>query len=336
VLWRGPDVVQFELGDRRVMIANVQPEQVAALLPEPASQVVTASEQQPPLRGAALELAELLHGAGFLTRRGPESLPVGHVPAYLNAELNALIGRYGEHAFSVLARRRRAAVAVHGTSRITVTIAAGLANAGVGHVQLVDGGDVAAADACPGGLTPGDEGTRFGISGATAIRRSAPDVATAPLGRAHPPDLVILTDPGPVDPSVRESLHLDGIVHLSSTVLGSGAVVGPLVIPGRTSCLRCADLHRAERDPCWPAFAIQLTRKRRRRVASEAALCVAAAGVTVGQALQHLDGHRPETVDGTMEWRLPDWRLRRRTWPPHHGCGCGAASWSGRDGRMGS
>lgn len=43
---------------------------------------------------------------------------------------------------------------------------------------------------------------------------------------------------------------------------GAGArrrrLVGPLVIPGRTSCLQCADLHRTDRDAAWPAVATQL------------------------------------------------------------------------------
>jgi nicotinamidase-related amidase len=38
---------------------------------------------------------------------------------------------------------------------------------------------------------------------------------------------------------------------------GTG-LVGPLVIPGVTSCLRCADLHRSDRDAAWPALAAQL------------------------------------------------------------------------------
>ena len=33
---------------------------------------------------------------------------------------------------------------------------------------------------------------------------------------------------------------------------------GPLVIPGVTSCLACADLHRSDRDAAWPAIAAQL------------------------------------------------------------------------------
>jgi len=348
VLWRSPEVVQLELGERRITVSNVEPEHVAALLPRRSAVhtrqrlgKVDLTSDRPidrarPLHGTTLELAEQLHRAGFLTRPVPRLSSPEQLPAYLNADLGALIGRYGDGAYELLARRRQAAVAVHGTSRITATIAATLASAGVGHVQLVDGGEVAAADACPGGLGHADEGARFGIAGVAAIRRSSPDVDTAPIGNGRLADLVILTDPAPVEPSVRDSLHLDGLPHLSSTVHGSRAVIGPLVLPGRTSCLRCADLHRCDRDPAWPALAVQLAARLRQRTFSDVALCVAAAGVTAGQALGYLDGQRPETLGGTVEWQLPDWRLRRRTWPPHHECDCGASSNPLQDGRMGS
>ena len=32
----------------------------------------------------------------------------------------------------------------------------------------------------------------------------------------------------------------------------------------------------------------------------------------------------PATVNGTLEVVLPDWQWRRRTWPPHPSCNCGA------------
>jgi hypothetical protein len=40
----------------------------------------------------------------------------------------------------------------------------------------------------------------------------------------------------------------------------------------------------------------------------------------------------PATVNGTLEVVLPDWQWRRRTWPPHPACSCGAAY---RDGSLG-
>jgi bacteriocin biosynthesis cyclodehydratase domain-containing protein len=350
VLWRSPSTVQLELGGSRVMIDNVGPEQMSALLPRPDPHADEATDGCPPLagsehgsdsraaplRGSAAALAQVLHRAGFLTRRSPRRMPPGSLPAYLSADLAALIGRRGDDAFDVMSRRRQSAVALYGTSRIATAVAATLASAGVGSVQLMDAGSISAADSCPGGLSPSDEGSRFTRAGAEAVRRYAPDVDTSAIVSGRLADLVILTDPQPVEPSVRDSLHLDCQPHLSATVEASRAVIGPLVLPGTTSCLRCADLHRSERDPCWPALAVQLASRPSHRTPSDGALCVATAGVAAGQALTYLDGERPETFGGTMEWQLPDWRLRRRTWPPHHDCDCGAATRITGRGRMGS
>ena len=44
-----------------------------------------------------------------------------------------------------------------------------------------------------------------------------------------------------------DAMALD-IPHLAVTVAGASAVIGPLVIPGRTSCLRCRDLHLADAE----------------------------------------------------------------------------------------
>ena len=57
---------------------------------------------------------------------------------------------------------------------------------------------------------------------------------------------------------------------------------------------------------------------------SDISLASLMAGVAALQALAFLDGNDPATIDGTLEIQLPDWRLRRRSWPPHPECDCGA------------
>ena len=115
-------------------------------------------------------------------------------------------------------------------------------------------------------------------------------------------------------------------------------MIGPLVVPGRSSCLRCHDLHRCDRDPAWPRLAAQLatdpSRPARGASAPVASACdvtlaAAVAAHAVMQALAFLDGQvTPSAVDGTVEVSLPDGGMRRRSWTPHPGCGCawGAAS----------
>jgi hypothetical protein len=102
------------------------------------------------------------------------------------------------------------------------------------------------------------------------------------------------------------------------------------VDPGRSACLRCVDLAKAERDPAWPLVLAQSanTRSGHGQQACDVVLAAATAALAASQALEFLDrapdGTIP-TVNGTLELVLPDWQWHRRTWRPHHACICAAA-----------
>jgi bacteriocin biosynthesis cyclodehydratase domain-containing protein len=106
-------------------------------------------------------------------------------------------------------------------------------------------------------------------------------------------------------------------------------VVGPLVLPGRSACLRCLDLARAERDPAWPLILAQLASPDSGAGAGtcDAVLATAVAALATAQALTFVDTGRPAAAvsDATLELAVPDWQWRRRSWPPHPRCSCGAA-----------
>src|SRR5206468_257741 len=121
---------------------------------------------------------------------------------------------------------------------------------------------------------------------------------------------------------VRDALHAREAAHLQVAVTPRAGVVGPLVVPFVSSCLACCDLHRRDRDPAWPALAVQLTLPRRHPRSGEIAVCAAIAGIAAGQALAFLDGELPAVLEGTLELHPPDWRVRRRSWPAHPDCGC--------------
>ena len=70
---------------------------------------------------------------------------------------------------------------------------------------------------------------------------------------------MVLTRPWAASDPLAAELQRRGVPHLVATVRGETGVVGPLVVPGATGCLRCADLHRRDVDPRWPALAAQLT-----------------------------------------------------------------------------
>jgi bacteriocin biosynthesis cyclodehydratase domain-containing protein len=114
------------------------------------------------------------------------------------------------------------------------------------------------------------------------------------------------------------------VPHLAVLAGEAIGVVGPLVIPGRTACLRCLDYARAANDPSWPLILAQIGRRRPAPAACDTVLTTAVAAQAAAQALLALDKapSASAAVNGTLELVLPDWRWRRRTWPPHPACPC--------------
>lgn len=118
---------------------------------------------------------------------------------------------------------------------------------------------------------------------------------------------------------------IDGLVrtdqpHLVVRPRAGGVVVGPLVLPGRTPCVRCTDLSRRDADPVWPTMLSQLQRT---TMAVTAALAGWAGAVVAAQALAFLGGCTPETCGATLEICPVDYVTHRRSWAMHPACGCG-------------
>jgi bacteriocin biosynthesis cyclodehydratase domain-containing protein len=115
------------------------------------------------------------------------------------------------------------------------------------------------------------------------------------------------------------------VPHLSASASEAIGVVGPLVLPRRTACLRCLDLTRAERDPAWPLILAQLAGQAGADPpACDTVLATMVAAQAAAQALAFLDqgAEAAAVTNGTLELVLPDWQWRRRTWQPHPQCGC--------------
>lgn len=142
---------------------------------------------------------------------------------------------------------------------------------------------------------------------------------TKPDGTAL--DLTIIASESPeVDRLLTDQLLRQDQPHLLVRGHSAGVTVGPLVLPGRTSCLRCADLTRRDADPHWPAVLAQLV-----RISSPPppSLVAWAASVATAQALALLGGAQPESAGATLEMDTSDFAMRLRSWPVHPGCGCG-------------
>lgn len=143
-------------------------------------------------------------------------------------------------------------------------------------------------------------------------------------------DLVVLSDILVADPRVLRDLHRSRIPHLPVRVRDGTGLVGPLVIPGVTSCLECADLYRSDRDAAWPAVAAQL----RDAVGSaDRATMLATAALALNQVDRVIravhesgdprgGGDPPPTLDTTLELDLRTGLTTSRRWTRHPRCEC--------------
>ncbi len=220
----------------------------------------------------------------------------------------------------VLQRRQRARVVLTGRSRLTAPVGALLASAGVGHVHPTAHGTVLGTDPTVGGVLAADTRRPYRRAVCDAIQRAAPGTGTAVVPEADADLIMLLGRPRPVPPTVFGHV-LRNVRHLTGWIRDGSVLIGPLVRPGRTTCLQCVELSRQDRDTHWPILAAQLATMPGPPEPAESTLVAMGAAVAAGQILAELDGGDPETIDGTLEVRPPG-VVRRRSWQPHPRCGC--------------
>lgn len=139
-------------------------------------------------------------------------------------------------------------------------------------------------------------------------------------------DLVVLSDYLVADPHTVRELHARGVPHLPVRVRDGTGLVGPLVIPGVTSCLGCGDLHRRDRDAAWPALAAQLrdtvTHVDRATVLATAALALGQVTRVIAAVRGTADAGPPPTLNTTLEFDVGAGSIMTRHWVRHPLCGC--------------
>ena len=319
-LWRDRETLQLGRSRGAVVLAGVDAAARAVLglldgTRDEAALVAAASAAGSPPPQTARVLA-LLADAGVHDDAADPSPPCATDRSEREqraADRAALRLVRGPTSTAALRRRAGSGVVVVGAGRVGAAVAGLLAAAGVGAVQVVDDGLVRPADCGPGGIPLSEVGRRRDAA-ATALLGSG--VRT---GRLLTPDLVLLAPPAgePLPEPPRQ------VPHLVAEARDGVGVVGPLVRPGLSACLRCLDLARSDRDPDWPALAVQLATASGAALACDSALALAVAAQAALQAVSLLDdGGLPAAVGGTLELTPPDWRWRRRSWQLHPGCDC--------------
>ncbi|THA37880.1 ThiF family adenylyltransferase [Streptomyces sp. A1547] len=288
-------------------------------------------------------LVRRLAAAGLLddaTAGGPRAQAVRKRPETLERlgpDLGSLslVHREPGGDLRAVAARRAIRVQVRGSGRVGGVIAGVLAGAGVGRVEVLDGGRVEPADVAPGGLGPGSIGRLRAEAAAGVVRASAPGRAPRTAEHEGPEPGVSLVVVAPrdglqawaPDPGLAADWIATGTPHLYAGVLEGTGLVGPLVLPGATACAGCMERERVEADPAWPRMLVQWRSAHRRRstAACDLGLATMVAGLAAAHALSFLDGELPASTAARWEAALPALHWDRTPVHPHAACPCAAA-----------
>jgi bacteriocin biosynthesis cyclodehydratase domain-containing protein len=307
LLLRGPSARLLGLDPRTALVVDDLPPPLARMLDELAAPVdrvglLARAVQRGADRDAAEELLRSLVDAGALIdAEGPER---------------------------VARQRAAAAVTVLGGGQLAAGVAVGLALAGVGSVWIdVDAEVMVQASDLGTGLLDSDRGRPAVEAIAGAVRRVAPGTSAGrPPARAAP-DLCVLADAVVPEPTRLVALHRDRVAHLPVRLRDGTGLVGPLVLPGRSACLGCVELHRCASDPGWPTVSAQLVGRPGRGGPAAAA---ATAALGVAQVLAALDAAgggetaTPPVLGAALELDLVSGELLHRPWSAHPDCTCNA------------
>ncbi|WP_029135581.1 hypothetical protein [Nakamurella lactea] len=304
---------------RRVIVQNPPPAAAEVLSGldgnEPAGQVMDRVGSHPQLWG---DLLVQLVDAGLLGRSGTGPVAdrlLGH-----EAERAHLTHRYGTHQADVLlGRRADAMVEIRGTGPVACAMALQLAASGIGHVYHAPDRQLRPHDLLPPDASPGGVDDRARL--AARLRAVSERIQVHPVAGHQRAGFIVLAGDGPADAAAARALVAEDVPHLAVSAGAARAVVGPLVLPGISSCLWCAELTRTDADPGWPLVRQAMLD---RPQPPPAVLAAGAAAIATAEVLDLVQGvQQPSTVDGTVEWGaagLP----RRRSWPRRPDCGCGA------------
>lgn len=137
----------------------------------------------------------------------------------------------------------------------------------------------------------------------------------------------VIADGGHPEVAGRIDQSACQVPHLVLRAFGLRAVVGPVVIPGQTSCLACAHLHHVDAQAGWAQVAVQLTALTQRGdpICLDPVVARLAAGHAILLARRVIDapGHAASQLGNrAFLWSAGNCAPRELARPAHPLCGC--------------
>ena len=259
----------------------------------------------------------------------------------------------GISAETLIGKRRNFSIMIYGRNRLALSLFAVLQASGFTQVKLTDRTNSAGNDSVAQ-IEPSEvcglaiRGSDVGLRKAVVLADLARNSQLFPTGNlalpAFPviPDLIISTQSVPQE--TMQNWLSENIVHLPiSNLIENKIVIGPIVIPGKTPCLNCLNLWRAERFPHHNSFEIlvALDCGEGKGLELPSAQVALLTGLITTQVIQYcslLDSEETQVsknliklVGATLAINLfdplgsissDDETFGYRYWQPHISCGC--------------
>ena len=169
----------------------------------------------------------------------------------------------GISAETLISKRRYFSIMIYGKNRLALSLFTVLQASGFSLIKLTDRAYSASANS-KAQIEPDEvcglaiRGSDVGLQKALVLADLARNSQLFPLeSLVFPelPDLIISTESIPQE--TMQSWMSENIVHLPiSNIIEEKIIIGPIVIPGKTPCLNCLNLWRADQFPHQSSFEI--------------------------------------------------------------------------------
>lgn len=140
-------------------------------------------------------------------------------------------------------------------------------------------------------------------------------------------DLVLAAVDDIPDRAHSDDLMHAGVPHLWAYLRDLVGVVGPLVDPGRSACMRCVDASRADLDPTWLTVLTAGAARPRATSPCDPILGTVVAAWAVQEAALWGSGMLPMTYDAVVDIPLGLGQVTTQPHTLHPQCGCGWQMW---------
>jgi len=243
------------------------------------------------------EVSDLLARLGSYLRRSSSMLPeLGEDEVQLRfREILRLFASTDLDPAVAMKSRKSSRIFISSMSPFGLTLARGLAAAGIGvlltddqvRVSKADFGQLGYPVECAG--KPRATAARDLLAGELEVQHH--NRITSGYDRV---DLAVLVGTDVINPSLYQRWLSRDIPHLQVIFDEGGVEISHLVLPGITPCLGCLQLETLRSDNSWHAIATQLDYLE--RDLADSASTLFAAGLVLARTLERIDNPLPETI----------------------------------------